>query len=114
MRAPLRWQRFWTYAIGASAVALVGYGVGHRAGSLRLQAAPPPRVRSLPPDPLLDTDSESVVLAQRKRVMGRLRSLEQVRRVATIIHPLVERALDQPAVQGDLRVLAASAGIPVG
>ncbi|HTE19842.1 MAG TPA: hypothetical protein VK689_15870, partial [Armatimonadota bacterium] len=50
-------------------------------------------------------------LAQRKRIMGRLRSLEQIRRVATTIRPLVDRAAAGPAVQADLRALAASAGM---
>ena len=53
---------------------------------------------------------ETVVLAQRKRIMGRTRSLEQIRRVADEISPLVESALRQPAIQGDLGTLARAAG----
>jgi hypothetical protein len=113
MRATLRWQRFWTYAIGVSTLAFVGYGIGRQIGTRRLQAAPPPRQAALPPDPLREADSESVILAQRKRVMGRLRSLESVRRVATAVRPLVDRALEMPQVQGDLRILADSMGVPV-
>jgi len=55
--------------------------------------------------------AERIIEAQRKRIMGRLRSLEQVRRVATTIRPLVDRALDSPTVQDDLRVLASATGM---
>lgn len=68
----------------------------------------------LPPDAgLQSATAESVIVAQRKRIMGRLRSLEQVRRVATTIRPLVDRAIDDPSIQADLRSLAQSAGMSV-
>src|SRR4051794_24406567 len=49
----------------------------------------------------LDSAQEGVVLAQRKRVMGRLRSLEMVRRTATQIRPILDRAIEQREIQGD-------------
>lgn len=68
-------------------------------------------------DPLSELEAderdESVILAQRKRIMGRLRSLEHISRVATTIRPLVDEALRQPSVQADLRALAASTGMSV-
>jgi hypothetical protein len=60
---------------------------------------------------LPEASAENVVLAQKKRIMGRLKSLEHVRRVATRIRPLIDRALELPAVQADLRALAASSGM---
>lgn len=66
----------------------------------------------LPPDAELQSPSaENVIVAQRKRIMGRLRSLEQVRRVATTVRPLVDRAIEDPSVQADLRALARTAGM---
>lgn len=58
-------------------------------------------------------DVESIIVAQRKRIMGRKQSLEHVRRVATTIRPMVDCALDAPAVQDDLRALASSSGMTV-
>jgi len=54
---------------------------------------------------------ESVVLAQRKRIMGRKRSLEMVSRVATKIHPIVLASLELPDIQDDLRDLARRHGM---
>jgi hypothetical protein len=56
---------------------------------------------------------ELTILAQKKRIMGRKASLPSVERIATVIGPLVARALEQPAVQDDLRALARSAGMSV-
>jgi hypothetical protein len=104
----------------------MGYGVGTRIGT------PPPAVQSasaaLPANPTVDwrpvpsevsveaangEKVDSIVLAQEKRVMGRLKSLEQVRRVATEVRPLVDRALEQPEIQTDLAALARSARMSV-
>src|SRR5438067_2176372 len=45
------------------------------------------------PSALLDP-VESTILAERKRIMGRKRSLEMVRRVAVEVGPIVHRALE--------------------
>ncbi|HEU4753302.1 MAG TPA: hypothetical protein VFU47_09365, partial [Armatimonadota bacterium] len=120
MSAGSRWRKQWKYGAGALGLAVVGFGAGQRLGSQRLQAAPPAALASLPGDPLfagkadaatLRTDQESIIQAQRKRIMGRLRSLEQVRRVATVIRPHLDRAIEMPSIQADLRALAASAGM---
>lgn len=118
-----RWQGTWTYVIGSIALGAMGYGIGYALHEARLQAAPPAETASLPTDTALaaetrlallsPSDNEEVVLAQRKRVMGRLKSLDAVRRVATMMRPLVDRALRLPAVQGDLAALARSAGVSV-
>jgi soluble lytic murein transglycosylase-like protein len=54
---------------------------------------------------------ESIVRSQKKRIMGRKRSLADVARVATLVGPLVARALDQPSIQADLRALAEQNGM---
>src|SRR5437879_8765112 len=54
---------------------------------------------------------ESVVRSQKKRIMGRKRSLPDVERVATRVGPLVARALEQPSIQADLRALAEQNGM---
>jgi hypothetical protein len=54
---------------------------------------------------------ESVIRSQKKRIMGRKRSLPDVARVVTLVGPLVARALDQPSLQADLRALADQAGM---
>jgi hypothetical protein len=54
---------------------------------------------------------ESVVRSQKKRIMGRKRSLPDVERVATRVGPLVARALEQPSIQAELRELAAQNGM---
>src|SRR5207302_46656 len=46
--------------------------------------------------------------------MGRLRSLEMVRRVSQNVRPILDRAIEQPSIQGDLAALAASAGMSAG
>ncbi len=74
--------------------------------------ASPAQAEEMAPLPeAAEPDPASVVMAQRKRIMGRLRSLENVRRTATQIRPLVDRALAQSAVQPDLRALARMAGM---
>jgi hypothetical protein len=104
-------------------VGVTAFGLGRRLG----QPAPKPLGSiaevSLPgdaafaaeagaPDAALQSPiAESVIVAQRKRIMGRLRSLEQVSRVATTIRPHVDRAMDHPSLQGDLRALATAAGM---
>ena len=109
--------------MGAAALAAMGFGAGFQARNARLQAATTGETAGLPPDTALAAENredrvspgenQDVVLAQRKRVMGRLRSLESVKRVALVMRPLVERALEQPSVQEDLRVLAGAAGMRV-
>lgn len=54
---------------------------------------------------------ESIIRSEKKRIMGRKRSLADVTRVATLVGPLVARALEQPAIQGDLRALAQQSGM---
>jgi hypothetical protein len=54
---------------------------------------------------------ESTILSMKKRIMGRKASLPAVRRIATETGLLVARALEQPVIQHDLRVLAATAGM---
>jgi hypothetical protein len=54
---------------------------------------------------------EKVILSQKKRIMGRKKSYIYVSRVADEIGPLVERALEQPSIQGDLRILAEELGL---
>jgi hypothetical protein len=65
----------------------------------------------VPPSERLSERVEQVVLAQKKRIMGRKKSLIFVSRVASEIGPLVARALEQPAIQGDLQALAADMGL---
>src|SRR5690349_8766499 len=50
-------------------------------------------VATVPPaDPKVTLDPvESTILAQRKRIMGKKRSLEMVKRVATEVEPIVRR-----------------------
>jgi hypothetical protein len=77
-------------------------------------AAPPerPATRSEPFEPPRESARiEQVVESQKKRIMGRKKSLEHVRRVAREVGPLVERALEQPAIQTDLRALAEEMGL---
>jgi hypothetical protein len=54
---------------------------------------------------------ESIIRSEKKRIMGRKRSLPDVARVVTLVGPLVARALEQPAIQGDLRALAQQSGM---
>src|SRR4051794_22979552 len=44
--------------------------------------------------------------------MGRLRSLEVVRRGSTAVRPISDRLAEDPSVQAQFRILAASAGMP--
>lgn len=118
MRARLRWHHPVVLTTGAAALALAGYTLGTGIGSSPARRSHggmlPLEVRSevgAAEAATLDGGAEGIILAQRKRVMGRLRSLEAVRRVATQIRPLVDRALEDPALQGDLRVLAAASGM---
>jgi hypothetical protein len=54
---------------------------------------------------------ESIVRSHKKRIMGRKRSLPDVERIVTLVGPLVTRALEQPSIQDDLRVLAEQEGM---
>jgi hypothetical protein len=54
---------------------------------------------------------ESIIRSQKKRIMGRKRSLADVARVATLVGPLVARALEQPSIQADLQSLAEQNGM---
>jgi len=93
--------------LGRPAVPAQGDPAGGALPGEAVQAA-----ERLPPDAGLQSSSaESVIVAQRKRIMGRLRSLEHVRRVATTIRPQVDRAIEDPSIQADLRALAQSAGM---
>jgi hypothetical protein len=88
---------------------------GHRRPPSAPRAAAALPIRPLPTSELpaerLSDRVEQVVLAQKKRIMGRKKSLLYVSRVASEIGPLVARALDQPAVQADLRALADETGL---
>ena len=55
----------------------------------------------------------SIIEAQRKRVMGRMRTYEHVERVATTLRPAIEAALRDPSNQVTLQALAQSAGMSV-
>src|SRR5881394_3847838 len=109
-----RARRFWLSSIALS-LALAGFGMGRRLGgpghttrgALLADLEPFPLAPVLAADfgsatGLPDIDPESVVLAQRKRIMGRLRSLEMVRRIARDVRPILDRAIEQPSIQGDL------------
>lgn len=123
MKAPHLWPRSWKYTTAAAGLAIVGYGSGRQLGTFQPNAARAPSLASLPADPaeaaegtptasdVVTGPSESVIEAQRKRIMGRLRSLEMVRRVVTSVRPHVDRAIELPSIQGDLRKLAAAAGL---
>lgn len=123
MVAPRRWVKYWPYPAGALGLAALGCVLGQQLGSRQLNAAVPARSRQLPADPALDVPggaayaasargaAEGVILAQKKRIMGRLRSLEMVRRVATTIRPILDRTIEMPGVQGELQALAAASGV---
>jgi hypothetical protein len=126
MSASARWRSPWIYAAGGLALAGAALAVGMRLSQPGAAPTPPtletaavrPAARAARPAAPAASASEAdavegVVQAQRKRIMGRLRSLEMVRRVATTVRPLVDRALEQPAVQADLRALALSSGMSV-
>ena len=110
----------WTFCIAAAVLAACGFVLGRHAFTFQLGGVPAAGVASLPADPAFDglspaarADVEGLILAQRKRVMGRMRSLEMVRRVATTVRPLVDRAAEMPSVQRDFDALAASARMSV-
>src|SRR5437588_8650256 len=120
-----RW--FWLGCTAAVSLGLASFGVGrHLGGPGRTpRGAFLADLDAFPLAPVLaadfgsatglpDIDPENVVLAQRKRIMGRLRSLEMVRRIAQNVRPILDRAIEQPSIQGDLAALAASAGMSAG
>lgn len=117
MSAHARRRRAVTYFSGAVALATVGLLAGNWAGRSTGPASGNSLLIPAGADPvsgLREEDRhESVILAQRKRIMGRLRSYEQISRVADQIRPLVQQALLQPAVQDDLAALARAAGMSV-
>jgi hypothetical protein len=98
--------------LGVAAAGILVASVRPRPPSVRLATSATPAAAAAvrDPGPALDL-TESTILAQRKRIMGRQRSLEMVSRVANEIGPLVRRALELPDLQNDLRALAASAGM---
>jgi hypothetical protein len=124
MAVPQPLRSPWTIGTFGVLLAVSAFGVGRQLGGPR---PAPERERSAspltgtataaelpPPDTALQQPgAERIIEAQRKRIMGRLRSLEQVRRVATTIRPLVDRALEMPEVQADLNDLARAAGMTV-
>lgn len=79
------------------------------------QAVAAPPVKQTPPEdaktPREPDRVEQVVLSQKKRIMGRKKSLLYVRRIVEEIAPLVERALEQPSIQEDLKALATEMGL---
>jgi hypothetical protein len=123
MAVPQPNRNAWVLGTLGALLTVTAFGVGRRLsqpttarpGDPLGQALPGEVVQAadrLPPDAALQSPSaENVIVAQRKRIMGRLRSLEQVRRVATTIRPQVDRAIEDPSIQADLRALAASAGM---
>lgn len=117
MSAHARRRRTVTYFSGAVALATVGLFAGSWAGRWGGPGTANPLLARADADPVSglreDQQDESVILAQRKRIMGRLRSYDQISRVAMSIRPLVEQALRQPAVQADLQALARAAGMSV-
>src|SRR5687768_6175177 len=102
------------YILGPAAIAAAALAFGRLGGTLSLPLSSAPAA-SLPRDAALDAarhaDREAVVLAQQKRIMGRLRSLEMVRRVALTVRPLVDRAVDSPSLSDDFARLAAGSGM---
>jgi hypothetical protein len=88
---------------------------GHRRppAAPRAAAALPsrPLLSESPPAERMSDRVDRVVLAQKKRIMGRKKSLLYVSRVAREIGPLVARALEQPSIQPDLRALATDMGL---
>src|SRR5436190_2181216 len=100
-----RAARNWFFGTSALILAAAGFGAGKRLRSGHARSGPPAAERlamtMLPASPALadssssvtpETNPESVILAQRKRIMGRMRSLEMVRRVALEVRPLIDRA----------------------
>lgn len=112
----------WTIGTFGVLLAVTAFGVGRRIGT---PPVPPEKrgesalladaaiaAETAAPDAALGAPgAERIIEAQRKRIMGRLRSLEHVRRVATTIRPLVDRAIEMPSIQADLNVLAKAAGM---
>src|SRR5437660_8854148 len=128
--APPVWQRLppavrrALLAGGAAAGALVLIYAALAGGQPRRGSAPPKRVATPAPvvqqaartalAPALDERArlvESILRSQKKRIMGRKRSLADVARVVTLVEPLVARALEQPSIQADLRALAQQSGM---
>lgn len=76
------------------------------------RSEPEPAVEAVPADlDRLTPEQEAVVLAQRKRIMGRVQSLEHVRRVSGQVRPLVEAAVDDPALAPLISSLAAASAV---
>ena len=55
--------------------------------------------------------SDGIVLAQRKRIMGRLATLPHVQRVVSQIRPLIDDALQSPSLRPTLQALASTSGM---
>lgn len=123
MAVPQPIRNPWVLGAFGALLAVTAFGVGRRMGVTPGTATKPHAgtvlpanaaiaAEAAPPDAALQAPgAERIIEAQRKRIMGRLRSLEQVRRVATTIRPLVDRALESPSIQGDLRLLARATGM---
>ncbi|MGV3722492.1 MAG: hypothetical protein ACO1SX_16420 [Actinomycetota bacterium] len=123
MAVPQPIRNPWVVGAFGALLAVTAFGVGRRIGvapgaapgqlsSSTLPVSVAAAAEAAPPDAALQAPSaERIIEAQRKRIMGRLRSLEQVRHVATSIRPLVDRALESPSIQGDLRTLARASGM---
>ncbi|MFN3652020.1 MAG: transglycosylase SLT domain-containing protein [Armatimonadota bacterium] len=121
MQAFLQGSRGWMCAAGAAGLAVAGFGAGRLLGSgpspsgQLAEATTRTETKSPSSDPALtavpEADAESVVLAQKKRIMGRLNSLEMVSRVATTIRPLLDKAHEMPEVQADMKALAKQSGM---
>jgi hypothetical protein len=113
----------WVLGTFGVLLTVTAFGIGRQLGQHPPARNGEPVTSALTGDPVLAAErlpvdaglqspsAESVIVAQRKRIMGRLRSLEQVRRVATTIRPHVDRAIEAPSLQDDLRALARSAGM---
>lgn len=122
MAVPQPIRNPWVLGTLGSLLTITAFGVGRRLAQPTPVRPGEPVTSALAGDPVLAAErpldaglqspsAESVIVAQRKRIMGRLRSLEQVRRVATTIRPHVDRAIDDPSIQADLRALARTAGM---
>ncbi len=78
-----------------------------------LPAGYPPEIGHTTPDLLPPLHPAAIVLAQRKRVMGRRASWAHIARTAVAIRPLIDAALRRPEHQAALRALSSGAGMDV-
>lgn len=110
-------------ALGLIGLAVGGYGGGRQLARMmqappsaapalkgRAAPAPAPEPAGASKGPAGKISRETIIEAQRKRVLGRLKSYEHIARVAETMRPLVDRAVRQRAVAGDIQYLARREG----